>query len=270
MTLSYNIFLKDTNIEIGSSANSALFLQSLPNTEPIVIKKAIDTFITGLVNDGVWESIDGGNILALGTIDNSFVDFKKPSRIANTNSGPTHTFLSYRGFTGSGNMVSQRDYINTNYTPSLNAISWTQNSAHIAIMSMTSGQEDRIDIGSNGTTDFFIRLRTTANTTTGPVNGTAQPILAPSTNGAGFFIINRTDNSNVSTYKDGTLLNSNTNITSTGIPNAEVRYLQVPGQPGSSRQITFSCYGGGLSNSQISNLTSRVQTLLGTVLTYTP
>lgn len=250
----------------GYDASARSYFDAMPTQPTQAEKRIVDAFIRGLKADGLWEKIDGGNILCLGTAAQCYVDFKVPTRVATVYSVPTFTFTANRQFmgSGSGDTTNLPDSINTGFTPSTAGGQFSQNSAHLAIYRVQSGgtTSTRNIAGANGTADFTIMPRSTGDVLSGRAcNATADTFLSGITDGTGFFLISRTGAA--ATFGQNNATQGSTITTaSTGNPNDAIRYLQINGLSGAlnSEGIAFGCYGGGLTPAEGLLLNTRVQT----------
>lgn len=243
----------------GYDAASRSYFDAMPTQPTQAEKRAVDAFIRGLKSDNLWNKIDGGNILALGTAAQCYVDFKVPSRVATVAGSPTFTFVANRQFTPSG-AAGQTDYIDTGFVPSSAGGQFTRNSAMVAIYSVTAGQNAQADIGANGATDFYMRCRTATDATTGASNSGTATFASGVTDGSGFFIFTRTTSTLTTVYRNGSSIGTNP-AASSGLCDAAIRYMQIQGFVGSTRGASFACYGGGLTAAEVALLTTRAQTL---------
>lgn len=244
---------------------AASYFAAQSTRESVSFRSAVNTFISGLKTDSLWNILDGGNILACSTVANAFVDFKVPSRIATRAGSPTHTFAAGVGFTGSGAAAAnQTDYIETGFIPFSANGNFVQDSAQISVYSRTSGQGAGADIGGVGTAaSFRYRTRHTSDSVFGNANASgANVTLAASVlDGSGFFIVSRTGPTTTTTYRNGVAIGTSVTA-STGNLDVPIRYLQMQSSGASTKQLSFGSYGGGLDATQAANLNTRVTTLL--------
>ncbi len=222
----------------------------------------ITPFFIGTKADNVWSKFDGGNILSLSTAAKCYYDFKVPSRVATVAGTPTFTFTANRGFTGSGAAaLSETDYVQNGYIPSSGGGNWTQNSMHLFGMSHTVASSAGFEIGCNGTHDAYIRFNS-ATTMICRANTSGNVTSVTVADGAGFMGISRIGAADTRYFDDGAQVGATALTASTGMPDAAVRYLEVQSLASSIRQLSFACFGGGLTTAEVALLNTRVQTMI--------
>jgi hypothetical protein len=214
-------------------------------------KNLINDFFVGLRANNILSKIDGGNILCLTTAAQCYVDFILPSRVATVYSVPTWTFTANRQFMASGSVDTTNlpDAISTGFTPSTAGGQMTQNSAFFGAYRIQNGgtTSTRNYSGANGTNDITMSPRSTGDVFLGRMNvATGDTLLTGITNGTGFFLMMRTAAAETYGQYNSTQGSAVTRA-SAGLPNAQIRYLQVDGVSAalSTEGIAFGIYGGG-------------------------
>ena len=221
------------------------------------IAAAQNTMVCGLVDDGVWAKLDvfylyaqttnaGGEALMNWIATGLFnaVAFNAPA------------FVPLEGFTGGTN-----EYINWNWIPSVNGVNYTNNLASYGFYSRINVDENSIDIGANGTSDLLIITKNGGNATI-RINAIGSAVGA-NADTRGLFIINKF---NAATEND--LFRNKVNIingviANSGTPDVTV-YSLAQNNAGvaanfSTRQLSMAFGGGGLTQTDIDNLTDRFE-----------
>lgn len=248
---SYTSFVYDADALLYFAANSAITLDA--------DKLAIDTFYKGLKSDGVYTKMKAMYFPKWSSAANNKwnlvnpVDSDAAHRLTFTG-GWTHAST---GITGNG----VNAYANTYFVPSAHH---TLSSAHISIYSRTNIDGLYCDIGvSEGAADtnifakfgsaFYPRVQ---NTNSGISNtGTSQRL----------FISNRVTNTQIRAMQDGVLkLIANNTLSN---PTVEI-YISALRRAGntttffSPREYPFATIGDGLTDQNMTDLTTRVNTLM--------
>jgi hypothetical protein len=242
-------------------AETALWLNTIPNPASALEINAINQFIGQCKQDGNWQLIDCFWLFAQSNQANSRLCIKRPSATACTEvNSPSWT--AYRGFTGNGTT----SYLNSNYNETTNGVNFTQNSASIFVYSRTNeNAATTAEIGhSDATNKTFLVCRSTANQISIPINmsgGAGSPALS-NTDGSGLFQLSRTA-SNLSTcYRNGTSLGTSAQV-SNGIVNNNM-YICADNLNGAAalfsvKQIAIAGVGGG--NIDAVKFNNAIQTL---------
>lgn len=222
----------------------------------------IADFIDGLVTDGIYSKIDEMWLFAMNTEGNALKGMKGYKNCIAVNNP---TFTAYKGFTGNGSS----SYLNTNFNLRNDGISFTQNSASFGLYNrtqMSTASTTRAEGGSYTTTSTnvtVIRTYFTTSVATALVNSSGSGNAISITNSQGFFIATRTG-STYYAYKNG----SGTSGTDTSqLPannNLFLLCLNANGSPFrySTAELAFAFVGGYLNGTEVSNFTTRLETLL--------
>lgn len=170
------------------------------------------------------------------------------------------TFTANRGYQGNG----ATSYLNTNFTPSTQAVNSNQNSSSIFVYSRTNIAANNIDIGAiDGSNKSFIYTRHGNGNAFYPLNVSVF-VGSPSTptaNSLGLYCANLSSTT-LSLNKNGVQIVSST-ITPVAVPSIPF-YLLGANNSGttieySARQISLSGFGSGVINQ--ANFYNAVQTL---------
>lgn len=153
-------------------------LPSRPSTPYII---AINTFIKTLIADGNWNELDRLWVFAQEILAYGFISLPNPTSTQITAPTVTPTFTANQGLAGNGATM----YVTTNYTPSIDGVKWTQNSASFGLYTRTAqaasseiimGSYNGVSLGSfmtprfTGDSSLYVvnsaTNQTTANTVT--------------------------------------------------------------------------------------------------------
>jgi hypothetical protein len=169
-----------------------------------------------LKSAGVWNKLDSFRVYATdGSAAYALIDWKRLVLCTAVNSP---TFTTNQGY--KGNATSS--YINSNYTPSIDGVNYTLDSASIfAYISAarTAGQIQAYQGLFFGASWLLISAGTNAlgesyvNSVTGVSNGAS---------GVGFQLINRLNSTTLNSYYNGALANTNSSSLSVSLPNSTI------------------------------------------------
>ena len=239
-------------------AAAVTYFNAMPTQPTAQVKGFISTFIAGLMTDGLWTKIDGGNILCNNTAGQSYIDFKRPTRVATLSGTPT--FTSYRGFTGTATLA---EYVDTTFVPAVSGVAYLQNSAHIGVWVRNNIQSAGTAMGVSTGASAYILPRNLADGFVSRINDATNATVAAVVDSSGFSSVVRTGASATQAYKNGAALGAAGSAASTQLPTGTIKYLNTAvGGTSGLHQVAFGCYGGGLDATQAANLYSRVNTLV--------
>jgi hypothetical protein len=180
-------------------------------------KVLVNTLVVGLKADGIWTKLDRLWLLAAENSQSALTDLKALT-LATAVGGPTFTADS--GYAGEDEL-SPAKYILSNYDASIDGVNFTQNSAHLAVWAVTESNPSdggaAVGTSSGGVSqtnsflpfvdgNYYFRLNDAAG---------YGPLGTPPADGLGLFLNNRSGASANEVYRNGTLLESpNQNSTS--------------------------------------------------------
>jgi hypothetical protein len=223
----------------------ALFARMSP--EPNAARKGvINDLIVALKADDVWDDLDVLYVLAAATAADALLDWKNFGGAAAFNATlvGAPAFAADRGYTN----TATSDYVDTPYTPSTAGGVLTQNSAHIAGWSRTSGQsatatsDNGSGLGVNGLAVAYRRSAT--GTTDFRVNDSTTSSTAAIGDGSGLYVANRPDASNKQLFRNGAQVGTDFAVASVGLFAAALR---VNGRNTLSREMAAFSVGASLS-----------------------
>jgi len=222
-------------------------------------QSAIDTLVKGLKTDGIWTKMKAIYPFVGGTASTHKYNLKDPRDLDAAfrlvfNGGWTH---SSTGATPNGTNGYANTYLNQsgNLTPSNN---------HISLYSRSNNLAYQIDSGVTNNTSFsFSQLLFSTNAIF--ENG-SQVINTSTPNSLGLFLGASTSSTNSKLYKNGTSIASSTTSQARTMFNnniylatTNVSTTNLPAGIYSAKQYAFSSIGDGLTDTEASNLYSRVQ-----------
>ncbi len=253
-----------TNYATTYETETNTLLAALVGTYSNADKDAINAYIKGLKDDGLWSTIDLLYIMAAPTESDAYINWKNPGTFNGTKNG-TGGFTANSGF-----LSASGRYINTNYTPSTNAVNNTTNSATYGSWSLTNVANGAyVEFGtlstSGGTRYALLQTRDGSDDLYYWVNEDGVSVISGVTNSSGLFTIVRTSSTSTTVYRNGSSIGTGSG-TSTGLP---TRPIFIGGYNNNGTQsaptdrvLCVKVVAGSWNSTQNSNFYSRTQTLL--------
>lgn len=216
---------------------------------------SMDTMVLDMVTSGVWDKMDRIFIFAIHTNVNgeALIDWKDPtSNYCTLVNDPQFTALE--GFTGDG----ATQYIDSNFSPDLDGVNYTLNSASIAAYSRTDIAPAFVSLaGARVATPVDLRswiIPNFNNRFIGEMNtNEASSANTPTTNSLGAYSVITLSNQLV-LYKNGVNLKSQT-IVNIGIPTSRVFALGNSERNNPRRlfqgQVSNLLIGGGITDLEV-------------------
>jgi hypothetical protein len=227
---------------------------------------AYAVLINGLVADGIWAKLDVLHVY--NTQNATTANLNLLGNIYNATPTNAPTFTADQGYTGAS---SGTKYVGTGFTPSTaTSPKFTQNSAHVSIWSLTDGVTGSALImgcTGSGTAVTGMHARYTGDVSHFYVNSTTD-VGAANSSSIGHFLANRSSSSATQGYKNGVLLANETSNTSVAVNTREIFVVgqNQNGTPlGSPYQAAMASIGSSLSQADVSNFYSRLQTYMGLI-----
>lgn len=211
-------------------------------TPPTNARKAqIDSLVGSLKSAGVWSVLDVLYITAAADSQAATINWISPASftLLPVNSP---SFQADRGFTGNGTTSRVR----TQYTPSVNGVNYTLNSASLTEWSLTELQSTAADIGSATAPRAFIDPRNASNLAVVDVNNTSGSLQPASTTSLGFFMAQRRASNDIRLWQNGTQIGSGS-IASGSVASTEQWICGSNSTNFSTRQIAAAAWGASLS-----------------------
>jgi len=232
----------------ATDVNARLFLGAT-NIQDATITSAVDTLVQGLKTDGVWSKLKAVYPFVGGTATThkfnlaNALDEDSAFRLA-FNGGLTH---SSNGALGNGT----NGFANTFIVPSTNL---SQNSVSVSIYSRTDANGG----ADFGCSDLFGYLKVNNKQYFRLNQNTSFSIATNSIASSGLFSFNRTNSTQESLYKNGSLIETFNKNSIT--PFSQSMYiLGYRSSEFSNKQFAFASIGDGLTATEVSNLYTRVQ-----------
>lgn len=247
---------------ISSSGGASPYVAQFYNrllTPPSAAWDAIyQSFINGLVSDGIWSGLDGLFVLCAADSTTSLVDLTATGSLPHVDyqGGVTGVFTPKVGWNPTGNLW----FLQFGYSPSSQGVNFKQNDNSVFCYisqstSSTSGQYfyELIETGtSTQHTEVSMNYTLYSASSGSPFN---MGPLSPET---GFFLTQRTSSSAEAIYRNAVLVNSQSAKASVAIPIGEVTI-----RANITRGILG--YGKSLDGAGRTALNNRVQALLTAV-----
>ena len=256
------------------------FINAAGITDPTQ-QTAINTLVVGLKADSLWTKMQAIYPIVGGSASQHKYNLKDPRDLdaafrLQFNGGITHS---------ANGMLPNGGYANTYFLPSTQIAN--EDSFHFSVYSRTSLGEYDVsgDIGASiiigtdpdsyvdGETNAFYFIGFYSNTTARHgFYGSVSSFDDPVPNAIGFYVANRNSAGNVTTYKNGVLKNTGS-ASPSGLAYCPMLLMAMSvyypdlypnpndwgiGYPG-KRQLAFATIGTGLSNTDNTNLYTRIQ-----------
>jgi hypothetical protein len=220
-------------------------------------QSAIDTLVTGLKTDGIWTKMKAIYPFVGGTATSHKYNLKDPRDL---NAAFRLTFSG--GWTHSINGATPNGintFADTFYNPSVSGV---LNSSHLSYYSRTNANGTEVEIGvEQAVSNYQLLEIRTANLTYFLINQISLPSVAD-TNSLGYYIGNRQASNDSDGWKNGVKILNGTAV-SNALANQNI-YLGALNKVGvslyfSTKQCAFSSIGDGLTDTDATNLYTRVQ-----------
>lgn len=188
------------------SAEATAYFAAM-SVQPDATRKAlIDTFISGLVSNGIWAKLDAAGILRAHDAQAARLELKNPgTRTLTAVNSPT--FTTDRGYAGNGTT----SYLSTGFIPSTHGVNLTLNSASLGCYvsaGNTTGDNNAYLLGTTGLR--FLPRRATGDTFRSNINGSGLSDFAAQSTRLGLWAVNRSGASAVQGYRNGASQGSDT------------------------------------------------------------
>jgi len=214
---------------------------------------AINNLVIGLKADGLWTKMDVIYPMVGSTATSNSYNLKNTATNQLTFSGGwTH---SSTGAKPNGTNA----YANTGYNPSVTA---SLNSHHLSYYSRTNSNGTEVEIGTYPGGSYDLLELRTSGTTYFLINQNGTTSSFSDSNSQGFYIGNRTASNVINGWKNGSKV-VNSSVASNILPNGTL-FLGALNQGGalyySTKECAFASIGDGLTDTDASNLNTRVTT----------
>jgi hypothetical protein len=241
---------------LGFGAEYQAVYNSFTVPPPASIAQAQNTMVEAIVSAGVWSKLDTFYLFAQYTNDNdeAYVNWIDPGTYdCVENSGIASVFTSLEGVFKGGSAW----FLNTGLNPTVAGGNLSQNSASLGIYSR-SNFSGYFDLGAaDGVIGLVFSCSYSGSIYSKINDATAfNPVNADS---RGFYIASRRGATEREIYKNGVSIASDSEV-SNGLPNLELyigKYNGASSPP--ERQYACAFYGGGLTDTEVSDLTDAVE-----------
>lgn len=241
-----------------SCSQSTAFLARATGITLTADKTNYDTLICGLNTDGVLAKLDALYIFAAPDSTTAKLNLVSTSFSPGTT---TLSFSAYHGFTGDGATV-----FDTGFTPNTGGSNFVLNGASLGVYVLTSNTiENAAPMGSDNSIQDFLLLQPTFGAAQCQINGGTLDNPAIS-NSQGFWQCIRQPTT-VGTSRDGATP-STTASTATGLDNITTTVFCRHDGSGAvyagctTDQMSSAFIGGAISNADVANLSSRINTFM--------
>ena len=220
-------------------------------------KTNYDTLICGMVTDGTWAKMDAVYIFAAPDSTTAKLNLVQ----ATFNGSTSLSFTAYTGFTGDGT-----NPFLTSLTPNAGGTQYTQNSASFGIYNRTANAtENLIGLGTFNTVNASILLQAQFGVVACVVNG-GSSVSVGIANTQGFWQCTRTASNSVGISKNGAATTTGAS-TSSGLDNSSITgFCQHQGGTTYAScvtdQLSAAYIGGALTDTDIANVSSRINTYM--------
>lgn len=226
------------------------------------IRTPKDNLLAGLAADGILPLLDRLWLFAQPTAALALVDLIAGATATAVNSP---TFTANKGYAGNGST----SYINTGYVPTTNAVTFSQNKAHLALYDRSANAMSGVVIlcgAQEGISTKSLTVFTNGGSWASGVNTNATPNenTTPA-NRQGMTIVTRTADGNggFKRYSNGVDTGATTTAGSTVTPPAFAIYIGGLNRAGSLvaptiDEISMFSVGAGLNATQAAALSSRI------------
>lgn len=230
---------------------------SLSATPSSNVLTHLSSFVAGLKYDGVWSKIDRMWIHATETQQQATRDLVMLQDATRVGSP---TFIALSGYS----FIPDSKYLTTTYDiTSSNATGWTQNSAHVGMFissTLTAGATNTggdIAMGSQNTFNVY----SSTNQIAVKLNSTTVNAGTPSTSPNQFLIATRTASNVTSVYRNAAFVFSGTGASQAMGASTFAIGSSLTATGNQPRFTALSFWGGGLTETDVTNFNNRVTTL---------
>lgn len=253
----------------GGCAEATAFLARTSGLD-VTHTNAYTTLICGLVTDGVWSQLDALYIFATADATTANLNLKSTS-FPITGGTTTPAFTADRGYKGNGTT----DFLKTGFVPSTAGGNYTLNAASFGFYDRTNSTDtSATQMGIIDSTDDRDQIVVVAggSNTSFRINITSADFVNVSytTDTSGMYAVRRSASNAYKAFRFGNNAGTATDAAiSTNLPDVEF-YICAVNQSGvgtglTTDQIAAAFIGGGLSDTDVTNLAGRINTYMTTV-----
>lgn len=205
---------------------------------------------------GWWAKGDLIYVTAQRTQAGALLNWPNPSGDDNITNTTDCAFTKYQGFTGAS---VTSEYMVANWNPSSESVNFTLNEATISAYTRIDINAAEVILGCFST-NYITLIPRNAGSLQGRLNdlGTIDKATA---NSLGLSTVVRINSTTLRAFKNGTPFLDVT-VNSTAIPNTGLNILKSQTGSFSNNQVSFIYIGGLLSNTEVSDMNTDVETYL--------
>lgn len=230
--------------EAGYSSEYQTVLAAMTNTPSAVDANNQDTWLSGLVDDGIYSEADVLYLTATHTNDDgeAQINWKNPGTHDLTLVNAP-TFTAYEGFQGDGTGAA----IDTNYNPTSSGVKFQQDDASALCFIRAEGGSGDFDIGAGDGTAQVIASAAFSAGIMGKINS-GNDVSGDGGGQTGLIGVVRESSSLIRTYRNAVIAASESGNNSTGLLNHNIFLLSyaASGSPAgyySNKQIAMAIFG---------------------------
>ena len=224
------------------------YFTALPSDPGTTFKDAWNQCVIDLKAAGIYSKCIALYPLPGTSAGNNAVNAKNPGTYDITWSGTiTH---DSNGFTGNGGAVHGA----TGITPSSHM---TLNDTHLSVYCRTTAASSNPDMGCIATDRINLAVRIGSNTIT---EHGSNFIVSANSDGKGFYVTTRRSNTDLELYKNGSTMSTNTGAGGGSLPNTILAVGGSTGQGGSNHNIAFASVGSSLTDTEVANFHTAIET----------
>jgi hypothetical protein len=234
----------DMNTLGDYEADTLAYIAEMSEAPDATRSHLINTYVLTLKDAGIWPLMDIIYLVAAHDDNASRINLKTPGSFAMANVSTGPTFEADAGQTGNGSSTA----LSTQWTPSTQAVRFTQNDASMWVWCTTDVAENAADCGAAVTHNSFIRARSAGDAISVSINSGTTTTVSIGTS-IGLTGVSRNGASIQDVWKNGVQVGAGAGA-STGLPAGAVRICGRATDLFSSKQIAFFAAGASLNATQ--------------------
>jgi len=250
---------------VGLDSSASAFISAAGITDATQIS-AINNLVVGMKADGIWTKMKAVYPFVGGTATTHKYNLKDPRDLDAAfrlvfNGGWTH---SSNGATPNGT----NGYADTKLNQSTNL---SNDSVHLCYYSRTNSSVNSFDIGGNSglpnyygaqIASYYTSIGTIGHLNSYPIDSTVSTAFSDT---RAFYLASRISATSNKLFRNASLLNTNTTTRTSTLANVNFR-LASDAVGFTNREAAFASIGNGLTDTEASNLYTRVQQFNTTLL----
>lgn len=234
--------VRDVVLGSGLLPETRVLLDAMTTPPSSLRARQINALIRNLIVAGIWSRLDLLYVLAAHSSQAALLNWKNPGTFTAIEVN-SPTFTVDRGYTGDGATSRLR----TQFVPSTNGVSFTQDNASIWAWSLTDAAASIVDVGnsSGAPSSHVITRSATGNLVvrlTDATNGTTANAASLGLHGG-----SRASSTTRKNWKNGAQLGADISVTSTGLPTQEQWICAGNATSFSTKQIAMAAWAASLT-----------------------